>query len=128
MHVLYVDDDRLNTALFGEVCALIPGLQLEVAEDPAQALELAPRWLLEQPNALLVIDLHLPQMDGLTLLPRLRQIGVSAPAVLFTADEPVAALRQSAAEAGFGALWPKPLNTGQLLADLRRLAAGGALA
>ncbi len=127
MHVLYVDDDRLNAALFGEVCALVPGLELEVADDPAQALELATRWLPPQAHALLVIDLHLPQMDGITLLRQLRQQGVTARAVLFTAEEPNAPLRQRAAEAGFEALWLKPIDGPAQLARLQALVAGGPL-
>ncbi len=127
MRVLYVDDDRLNAVLFSEVCALVPGLELEVADDPAQALEMAPRFLAQQANALLVIDLHLPQVDGMTLLQQLRQLGVQAPAVLFTADEPDAALRQRAAQAGFGALWLKPLDGPKQLQQLKHLAAGGGL-
>jgi CheY-like chemotaxis protein len=127
MQVLYVDDDRLNGVLFAEVCALIPGLQLEVVDDPVQALELAPRWLKQQPHSLLVMDLHLPETDGMTLLKNLRHLGVMSPAVLFTADEPHAALRQRATEAGFVALWPKPLNPTLLLAALRQAAAGGRL-
>ena len=60
MHLLYVDDDRINLMLFENACAALPGLQLSTAASSAEALE---QVRIQAPQ-LLVIDLHLPDGDG----------------------------------------------------------------
>lgn len=123
MRVLYVDDDRINALLFEETARFVPGLELEMAASVAEALELAPRFAPD----LLVIDLHLPDGDGLSLLPQLRAaLGQpELPAVLCSADEsPEVAARAKAA--GFGSRWPKPVEIPAVIAELKRLAASAA--
>lgn len=107
MHLLYVDDDRINLMLFENACAAVPGLQLSTAASGAEALQL----VREQAPQLLVIDLHLPDGDGTQLLATLRrEAGLSeVPAVLCSAYEGDV-LRQRAADAGFAACWTKPVD------------------
>jgi CheY-like chemotaxis protein len=69
MHLLYVDDDRINLMLFESACAALAGLRLSTAASGAEALELARA----DPPQLLVIDLHLPDTDGHALLHALRR-------------------------------------------------------
>ena len=111
MHLLYVDDDRINLMLFENACAALPGLQLSTATSRAEALE---QVRLQAPQ-LLVIDLHLPDGDGTQLLATLRlEPGLgNVPAVLCSADEGDA-LRQRAAAAGFAACWTKPVDSRSL--------------
>lgn len=113
MHLLYVDDDRINLMLFENACAGLPGLCVSTAADAAEALELAR----ERPPQLLVIDLHLPDIDGPALLARLReQAGLQqVPAFLCSADDGPE-VQRLAAETGFAGCWSKPLDT----QDLRR--------
>lgn len=66
-----------------------------------EALELA------EPADCLVVDLKLPDIDGLTLIARLRERGVVAPAILIT-THPDDRCRRSAAEADVEIL-EKPL-------------------
>jgi CheY-like chemotaxis protein len=115
MRVLYVDDDRVNLLLFSEACRIAGNVQLETAVNGAEALELVADF---QPE-LLVIDLHLPDIDGCTLLPLLRQRAGQAelPAALCSADDP-AETAARAREAGFQHCWPKPLDLAQVLAML----------
>jgi two-component system OmpR family response regulator len=107
MHLLYVDDDRINLMLFENACAALPGLQLATATSSAEALE---QVRLQTPQ-LLVIDLHLPDGDGTQLLATLRrEAGLGeVPAVLCSADDGEL-LRQRAADAGFAACWTKPVD------------------
>jgi CheY-like chemotaxis protein len=107
MHLLCIDDDRINLMLFENACATLPGLQLSTATSSAEALE---QVRIQVPQ-LLVIDLHLPDGDGMQLLALLRsEAGLSeVPAVLCSADEGDA-LRQRAADAGFAACWTKPVD------------------
>jgi len=118
MHLLYVDDDRINLMLFENACAALPGLQLSTAASGAEALELARG----QAPQLLVIDLHLPDGDGTELLATLRRdAGLGeVPAVLCSADEGEV-LRQRATDAGFAACWTKPVDGRSLRQGLSAL-------
>jgi CheY-like chemotaxis protein len=118
MRVLYIDDDRVNTLLFGETCRLLDGIELETAASGTEALELLDTFVPQ----LLVIDLHLPDTDGFALLPVLRgRLGAATPAVLCSAEDP-RMVETAAREAGFDLCWPKPVNLRTVMADLARLA------
>ena len=97
MHLLFVDDDRINLMLAEAACAALPGVRVSTAASGAEALGLARN----DPPQLLVIDLHLPDTDGYALLHALRVDAVlsGVPAYLCTADDS-ADLHQTAAAAG----------------------------
>lgn len=115
MHLLYVDDDRINLMLFANACAALPGVLVSTAASGAEALELAR----ERSPQLLVIDLHLPDTDGAALLERLRREAAlhEVPAFLCSADDGPA-LRRIAADAGFSGCWAKPLDSHGLKREL----------
>jgi CheY-like chemotaxis protein len=123
MHLLYVDDDRINLMLFESACAGLPGLQVTTASDGAEALQLAR----EQAPQLLVIDLHLPDTDGPALLQSLRRDAdlPYVPAFLCSADDGPE-VRQLAAAGGFAGCWAKPVDSQTLRREL--VALGMALA
>jgi len=118
MHLLYVDDDRINLMLFENACAALPGLQLRTAANGAEALELAR----DQAPQLLVIDLHLPDVEGPALLAQLRREASLAdvPAFLCSADDGPA-VRQIAADTGFAGCWTKPVDSQSLKRELAAL-------
>ena len=118
MHLLYVDDDRINLMLFENACAALPGLQVSTAASGAEALDAARA----QAPELLVIDLHLPDTDGHALLQALRRDAdlPHVPAFLCSADDP-AQLRQAALEAGFNGCWAKPMDSHTLRRELASL-------
>lgn len=118
MQLLYVDDDRINLMLFENACAALPGLQVSTASDGAEALQLAR----EQPPQLLVIDLHLPDTDGPTLLQSLRRDAALAdvPAFLCSADDSPE-VRRLAAAGGFAGCWAKPVDSHTLRRELAAL-------
>lgn len=121
MRVLYVDDDRVNSVLFGELTRLVPGTEVLLAGSAAEALEL----LGDAPGGIdvLVLDLHLPDGDGLALLPQLRERAARRlPAYLCSADDP-AQVAEAARAAGFDACWSKPLDMPKVLATLAQHAA-----
>ena len=115
--VLYVDDDRINTLLFVQVCRPDPGLAVVTAADEDEALDVAR----EHPLDVLVIDLHLPETDGLQLLARLRKIpGLeAAPAFLCTAER-VEEVAEAARSAGFLGVWSKPVDLAGIRAAIDR--------
>jgi CheY-like chemotaxis protein len=123
MHLLYVDDDRINLMLFENACAALPGVHVTTAADGAEALAL----VREQTPQLLVIDLHLPDMDGPALLQALRhEAGLhDVPAFLCSADDG-AEVRQLAADAGFAGCWAKPVDSQSLRRELAAIGAAHA--
>ena len=115
MHLLYVDDDRINLMLFENACAGLDGVSVSAAASGAEALDL----VRDRAPQLLVIDLHLPDTDGPALLRALRDIvGLSAaPAFLCSADESPE-VRRIAADAGFTGCWAKPVDRQSLRREL----------
>jgi two-component system, OmpR family, response regulator len=118
MRLLYVDDDRINTLLFEETCRFLGGLEVLSAGSGSEALEIAGEF---RPDVL-VVDLHLPDTTGYTLLAALRGAAgrPDAPAFLCTADDE-AAVAGAANDAGFLGCWRKPVDRAAMLADLSRL-------
>ena len=109
--VLVEDDPAVTRAI--EFSFGLEGLRVRSYPDGATALAS------DQPAkaGCLVLDFHLPDMDGLELLEQLRADGVSAPAILITTN-PKAALRQRALAAG-APIVEKPLLTDGLLDSVR---------
>ncbi|MEP7283295.1 MAG: response regulator [Rubrivivax sp.] len=124
LRVLYVDDDRINALLFEAICRTVGNgtdrVRVTLAESGAEALESART---HAPD-LLVLDLHLPDISGTDLLPRLRAVvgDATLPAVLCTAESP-ADVSSRALAAGFDRCWGKPVEADELRAELTVLAA-----
>jgi CheY-like chemotaxis protein len=117
--VLYIEDNPINVMLVQELVAMRPHVRLHTAPDGrtgvARARELRPRAAL--------IDLQLPDIDGFEVLRHLRAepalqglvcIALSANAM----SEDIARAKQL----GFDDYWTKPINFGQFLGGLDRLA------
>jgi len=116
--VLYVEDNRVNFLLVEQLLSIWSLVELHHAEDGARALDLA---RVEEPD-LLILDLHLPDMNGLEVLRRLREepaFDRARVAVLSASAMPgdVAAAR----EAGVVEYWAKPLDVPRFLKDVQRL-------
>lgn len=119
-HVLYVEDDRINIVLMEEVFRRLPDAwSLDCVEDGAQALSV----LGELRPDLLLVDMNLPDMNGLELLTRLRAQyqGLTAlPCVALSADA-LPEQVQAARAAGFTDYWIKPIDVLQLAEALQSL-------
>jgi DNA-binding response OmpR family regulator len=115
--VLLVDDDP-------EICAFLAtlleleGLQPEVAAGAEEALRAAPG------TAAALIDVAMPDVDGLTLCRRLRQAGYRAP-ILLASARPGPELPRQATEAGADGFVRKPFDNADLVARLRHHIAAG---
>jgi CheY-like chemotaxis protein len=121
LRLLYVEDNRLCALLFEEAISLRDGVEVRLAEDSDDALDQVRGW---RPDVL-VLDAHLPGMDGFELLDLLRrQPGLErVPAFMCSAD----ALPDDvdrAARAGFAGYWTKPIDIGRIMSDLERVRAG----
>lgn len=113
--ILIVDDNLLNRKLAGDLLEL-EGYEVQSCEDAEQAQEILAR---EAAPDLILMDLSLPGMDGLTLTRRLKADArfESVPIVAFTAlamkgDE------EKALQAGCSGYIAKPIDTRRLPVQL----------
>ena len=115
MRLLLVEDE-VDIQNFLKHSLTEVGYRVEVAGDGTSAERLAT----ENEHDVLIIDLGLPDKDGISLILRLRQIGVVAPVLILSArrsvDERVRGL-----EHGGDDYLTKPFALAELLARLRNL-------
>jgi len=115
MRVLVVDDDAavrnsLDRAL------RVNGYEVELAVDGADALN---QVAADPPDAM-VLDVLMPNVDGLEVCRRLRAIGDRTPVLMLTAQDGVNE-RVAGLDAGADDYLPKPFALDELLARLRAL-------
>jgi DNA-binding response OmpR family regulator len=115
MHLLLVEDE-LEIQNFLKRSLVEAGYQVEAAGDGKTAERLA----IEGGHDALIVDLGLPDQDGIGLILRLRQLGVNAPVLILSArrsvDDRVRGLEQ-----GGDDYLTKPFALAELLARLRNL-------
>ena len=115
MHLLVVEDE-LEIQSFLKRSLAEAGYEVEAAGDGKTAERLA----IEGRHDALIVDLGLPDQDGIGLILRLRQLGVNAPVLILSArrsvDDRVRGLEQ-----GGDDYLTKPFALAELLARLRNL-------
>ena len=112
--VLLVEDEPINREI---AHMLLSDLQLDVqtAGDGKEAVELATQTDYD----LIIMDLQMPEMDGLEATRRLRDAGCQIPIIALTANA-FAEDRQRCLAAGMNDFLSKPLDPPHLYAVLRR--------
>lgn len=122
LKLLYVEDNRINALLFGEAMSVLPDVELRVAEDGDEAIDML-RDASWRPDVL-VLDAQLPGTSGFELLPLLRALpGLSeVPAFMCSADAQPEHVER-ARLAGFSGYWPKPIDLRRVVSDLRQIGA-----
>ena len=115
MRILLVEDE-IEIQNFLRDSLIDAGYELEIAGDGQTAEVLAA----QHPFDMLIVDLGLPDQDGITLILRLRAMGVTAPVLILSArrsvDDRVRGLEQ-----GGDDYLTKPFAVAELLARLRNL-------
>jgi DNA-binding response OmpR family regulator len=115
MRLLLVEDE-VEIQGFLERSLVEAGYQVDAAADAKTAERLA----VERAHDGLIVDLGLPDQDGISLILRLRQLGVTAPVLILSArrtvDDRVRGLEQ-----GGDDYLTKPFALAELLARLRNL-------
>jgi CheY-like chemotaxis protein len=120
LHVLYVEDNRINALLFDEALRSLANVQLSIAEDAPEALA----TVKAAPPDVLVIDGHLPSMTGHDLLTQIRRLPhmQAVPAFMCSADN-LPEHKQRALDVGFTGYWDKPIDIDEVTQVLSTLAA-----
>lgn len=122
MHYLIIDDHLLFAGglagLLEQSLAPCKTTQVRSAEEAEQTLA----QMSEQPD-LILMDLNLPGVSGLTLIRRLQQIAVLSPVMMISASESLADARKAIEHGACGYL-PKSLPPETLLCAVQRVLDG----
>jgi two-component system response regulator MprA len=115
MRILVVDDDP---AVCGSIdrALRLEGYQVQTAATGGEALQ---ALALDPPDAL-VLDLQLPDIDGLSVCQRMRSAGDDTPVLMLTARDAIQD-RVAGLDAGADDYLVKPFALAELLARLRAL-------
>jgi two-component system OmpR family response regulator len=114
--ILHVDDQPDIRGIVKLALGKIGGFDVFSCASGEEALTAAPGFAPE----LLLIDMSMPGMDGMTLLGRLREAGIAAPAVFFTARALPSDMDRYRAAGAIGTLSKPfdPLKLGRQLTQL----------
>ncbi len=113
--VLLVEDEARVASVISRTLRM-EGYQVEVAPDGETALNKA----LSNPPDLIILDLMLPDIDGLEVCRQLRAAGVKEPVLMLTARDAIPD-RVAGLDAGADDYLVKPFDFEELLARLRAL-------
>ncbi len=109
--LLVIDDEQANLDLMGRVLRRVGYERLTMTTDPTWALE----HLVDLAPDLVLVDLHMPDIDGLEVLRRLRTLvtpGDLLPRLVITADT-TAATRRAAISEGAHDFLTKPIDVAE---------------
>jgi len=106
--ILVVDDDPLVLSVIAEVLDMM-GFAVETATNGQEALDALAHL---QPS-LLMLDMHMPVLDGPQLVEAMQERGINPPIMVMTGTE---SAKQWALEIGAIGYLPKPLDVVDLLA------------
>ena len=119
LRALVLDDHDAAGALLCDLLQRL-GLVVERAADAAAAMARVHAGA-AVPCDLLLVDLHLPGVDGLALTQQLKAVGAAQPAVVVMGPHGDTAWQDAAAAAGASAVLLKPLTPAVLASALCRL-------
>jgi putative two-component system response regulator len=119
LRILAVDDEDSDLLLVRRMLEWAGYTQVVTTADPTQV----PAMVLEARPDLILLDLHMPEMDGFELMERLAPLqgdGASIPVLVLTADA-MAETKRQALSAGARDFVTKPLDQVELLLRVRNL-------
>jgi CheY-like chemotaxis protein len=117
--VLVVEDEPDGQVVVAEMLRHF-NIPTELAMNAEEAFE----HLDAQKFNALIIDIALPDIDGLELVRKLRrELRITQPCIAITAFH-TSKTRQAALEAGFDAYFPKPLDHMHFVRELEKLISG----
>lgn len=120
MNVLFIEDDRMNRRVVRDMLDVAGATMIE-----AESAELGLALLGEQPVDMILVDLRMPGMDGLTAIRHIRARGDAKgelPIIVVTADTAID-LRERCLAAGADDVIFKPVAMDALFDAMGRLLA-----
>lgn len=116
--VLVVDDNEANAKLASRILEHAGLAYVESINDPRLVMD----WVREHRPDLILLDLHMPYIDGYALLTELRRVHslTELPVIVLTADTQREA-SQRAFEAGASDFLTKPLDATEVIHRIRNL-------
>ncbi|BAY26396.1 multi-component transcriptional regulator [Calothrix sp. NIES-2100] len=115
MKILLIEDDKQITSMLSEAFSTL-NYQLETINDGQTGLELLKTFEYD----LLILDLMLPRLDGISLCRQIRLLGYQIPILMLTANQDISA-RVTGLEAGADDYLIKPFELSELIARIRAL-------
>jgi two-component system alkaline phosphatase synthesis response regulator PhoP len=116
LRLLLVDDNAMNVEFFADVLEG-DGHELVIERDGPSGRERA----LREPFDLIILDIQLPGLDGMSLCRELRAAGISRPIVALSSAAMPEQIERGMA-VGFDAYLTKPISPPALRAAVRRFA------
>ena len=118
--VWVVDDNPLNLLVTRKILEQ-EGYEIAQAESATVALAMLQQTGVRLPD-LILMDLHMPELDGVEAMRRMRQVlGERLPPVMAVTGAVTEDARQAAREAGMAGFLPKPFDRKSLLAAIAAL-------
>jgi PAS domain S-box-containing protein len=116
--VHYIEDNETNAVVMEGILAQRPQVRLRISPNGLDALAA----IRSAPPSLILLDMHLPDIDGLQLLRMLKDVPdtASVPVVVVSADA-VSTRVKAALDAGAERYLTKPINVAELLRLLDEL-------
>ncbi|MDZ7961050.1 MAG: response regulator [Aulosira sp. DedQUE10] len=115
MKILLIEDDQQTNLVLAKALSTL-NYQIETTNDGQTGLELAKAFDYD----LLILDVMLPRLDGISLCRQLRVEGYQAPILMLTAKEDIN-MRVMGLEAGADDYIHKPFEISELIARIRAL-------
>jgi DNA-binding response OmpR family regulator len=119
MRILLIEDEKYIARAVAEVLKK-SHYAVDVVHDGNEGLAYITTGIYD----LIVLDIMLPGLDGISILKKLRSSGIVAPVILLTARNTTTD-KVSGLDAGADDYLPKPFHTEELLARIRALARRG---
>jgi len=116
MRVLVVEDEVRLAENLGNALRDGPGLAVDWAEDGQTGVDLADNRCYD----LIILDLMLPKLDGLSVLKKIRRDGDSTPVLVLTAKDGSSSIIELL-NAGADDYLSKPFDLGELIARVKAL-------
>lgn len=113
--VLIVDDNKINHTMIGKMLKKL-GCRFDYAEDGLAAIQKCTY----QSYDLILMDLSMPNLNGIEATPLIRKIGRPQKAIVGISAHDSVEVRSSVCEAGMAEILQKPLRLGELADLLKR--------
>lgn len=115
MKILLIEDDKQTNLVLAKALSTL-NYQIETTNDGETGLELAKAFDYD----LLILDVMLPKLDGISLCRQLRLEGSQVPILMLTAKDDIS-MRVMGLEAGADDYINKPFELSELIARIRAL-------